>query len=157
MLTRKAKYFLSFSAAVPLLFAAACTDNNVFGPRDVIGTYELVEWAGETNFPIQFNLGPGTDPDLPNGGTYVVTGGTLILRDDGTFTETNFVTKTPPGGTSFQSDFVSVGSYTVSGNSIQFSAPAQNGFDERFFTAPANQNQIVYLEGNPPSEFAYQR
>jgi hypothetical protein len=155
MLTRKARYFLSLSAAVPLLFAAACTDNNIFGVSDVSGTYQLVEWAGNTNFPVSITLGPNQDPDLPNGGRYVVTGGDIILREDGTFTETNFVTKTPPGGSSFESDYVSVGTYNISGNTIQFQAPAQNGFLARQFSAQANQNQVVYVENN--AEFAYQR
>jgi hypothetical protein len=154
MLTRKAKYFLSLSAAVPLLFAAACTDNNIFNPlNDAVGTYNLTIFGGAT-LPIDFTLQPGDDPDLPNGGNLRVTGGTMVLRNDGSFTETNIYIKTPPGGTSFESDFLSNGTYTVNNNgSIQFSAPAQNGFGARVFNGTVAQDRINYVEGNAAYEY----
>jgi hypothetical protein len=163
MLTRKAKYFLSLSAAVPLLFAAACTDNNVLDPRtDAVGTYNLTVFAGQTP-PIDFTLqpcsnvsctGPNDDPDLPNGGNLRVTGGSMVLRNDGSFLETNIYIKTPPGGSSFESDFVSQGTYTVSSNgTIQFSAPAQGGFGPRVFSGTVGLDRINYIEGNSAYEY----
>lgn len=154
MLTRKAKYFLSLTAAAPLLFAAACTDNNIFNPlNDSVGTYNLTIFGGAT-LPIDFTLKPGDDPDLPNGGNLRVTGGTMVLRADGTFTETNIYIKTPPGGASFESDFVSNGTFNVDNSgSIQFSAPAQNGFAPRVFNGTVAQDRINYVEGNASYEY----
>jgi hypothetical protein len=166
MLTRKAKYFLSLSAAVPLLFAAACTDNNIFDPRtDAVGTYDLTIFAGNT-LPVDFTVQPcqnvgctgaNDDPDLPNGGNLRVTGGTMVLRNDGTFLETNIYIKTPPGGSSFESDFISNGTFTVNnGGSVQFSAPAQNGFGPRVFNGTISQDgRINYTEGQ--SQYEYRR
>jgi hypothetical protein len=155
MLTKRSKYFLSLAAATPLLFAAACTDNNIFGPQDVVGTYQLTIYAGRS-VPVQFTVTPAdNDPDLPNGGTWNVQGGNLVLRSDGTFTETNFITKTPFNGSSFRSDFISDGDFSLNGNSIQFSAPAQGNFSPRFFTGTIDEidGRISFDEGGQIFEY----
>ena len=155
MLTKRTKYFLSLAAATPLLFAAACTDNNIFGPQNVVGTYQLTIYAGAT-LPVTITFNPGVDSELPNGGTWRVTDGNLVLRSDGSFTETNFITKTPfGGGSSFRSDFISNGTFSVSGNSIQFSAPAQGNFGSRFFSGTIDDidGRITFTEGNDTFEY----
>lgn len=155
MLTRKAKLLLSLTAATPLLFAA-CTDNTLTGPDDVAGTYQLTLFAGNPIPPaLQFSVDPGEDADLPNGGTVIVNSGTIVLNDDGTFIETNNFTKIPPGGQSFNSNFVSTGTFTVSGTALNLFAPQQNGFSARNLSGTFRLDTITYLEGG--FEYEYQR
>ena len=157
MLTKRSKYFLSLAAAAPLLFAAACTDNNIFGPQNVVGTYQLTIYGGAT-LPVTLTVNPGSDPELPNGGTWRITDGTMNLRSDGTFTETNVITKTPfNGGSSFRSDFISDGDFSLNGNSIQFSAPAQGNFNSRFFSGTIDEvdGRLTYTEDG--FNFEYRR
>jgi hypothetical protein len=121
MLTKKAKLLLSLTAAVPLLFAA-CTDNGIFNPLDdAAGTYQLTVYKG-ASIPHTYTVQPG-DPVwsgvMPNGGSYSVDDGNLVLRSDGSFTETNNYTITPAGSSSQPSYFVSQGSWNVSGTQLQ--------------------------------------
>ena len=151
MLTRKTKLLLSLTAAIPLLLAA-CTDNGIFDPNeDVAGTYQLTVFANGS-VPRLFTVGAGQDEEIPNGGTVRIDDGTLVLRADGTFTEINNFTKTPPGEQSFQSDFVSIGTFTVNGTRITLSAPQQSGFAPRFLDGTVEFDTISYLEGG----FAYE-
>ena len=156
MLTKRSKYFLSLAAATPLLFAG-CSDNNVFGPQNVVGSYQLTIYGGAT-LPVTITVNPGSDPELPNGGTWRITDGTMNLRSDGTFTETNIITKTPfNSNSSFRSDFISDGNYSLNGNSIQFSAPAQGNFNSRFFSGTIDEidGRLTYVEDN--FNFEYRR
>ena|SRR5687767_6423032 len=152
MLTRKTKLLLSLTAAIPLLFAA-CTDNGIFDPNeDVVGTYQLTVFAGAT-VPWTFTVAAGQDPELPNGGTARIEDGTLVLHSDGTFTETNSFTKThATGGQSFQSDFISVGTFSVSGSQLTLQANAQNGYGPRFIDGTVEFDRVNYTEGG----FAYE-
>lgn len=151
MITRKAKLLLSLTAAIPLLFAA-CTDNGIFDPNDdVAGTYQLTVFAGAT-VPWTFTVAAGQDPELPNGGQARIDDGTLVLQSNGTFTETNNFTKTPPNGQSFQSDFVSVGTFSVSGSQLTLQANAQNGYGARFVDGTVEFDRVNYVEGG----FAYE-
>jgi hypothetical protein len=155
MLTRHVNKLLSVTA---VMLVAACTDNNILNPlSDVAGRYQLTIFAGAT-VPIQFAVQPGEDPDLPNGGTWNVTGGTLDLRENGTFTETNFITKTPTSGSAFNANFVSVGTYSVGGSTIQFDAPQQNGLAPRSFDGVVSQDRINYTEYDPGTgqQFSYE-
>jgi hypothetical protein len=156
MLTKRSKYFLSLAAATPLLFAAACTDNNIFGPQNIAGTYQLTIYGGAT-LPVTITVNPGQDSDLPNGGTWRITDGNMTLRSDGTFTETNIITKTPFNGSSFRSDFISDGDFDLNGNSIQFSAPAQGNFPSRFFSGTIDEidGRLTYTEDG--FNFEYRR
>lgn len=151
MLTRKSKLLLSLTAAIPLLFAA-CTDNGIFDPNvDVAGTYQLTVFANGS-VPRTFTVAAGQDPELPNGGTARIDAGTLVLNANGTFTETNNFTKTPTGGQSFLSDFVSVGTFSVQGNQLTLQANAQNGFSARFIDGTVEFDTVSYVEGG----FAYE-
>jgi len=155
MLTKQSRLLLALTVATPLVFAA-CTDNNILGPGDVAGTYDLTVYANQ-NFQgsLQFFVNPGDDNDLPNGGTVIVNSGTLELDSDGSFTETNNFTKTPPGGGSFNTNFVSIGTFSVSGSSIHLFAPDQNGFSERNLSGTVTGNTVSYFEGGV--EYEYQR
>ena len=151
MLTRKTKLLLSLTAAIPLLLAA-CTDHGIFDPNeDVVGTYQLTVFANGS-VPRLFTVAAGQDPELPNGGTARIDDGTLVLHTDGTFTETNNFTKTPTGGQSFLSDFISVGTFSVSGNQLTLQANAQNGYGPRFIDGTVEFDTISYVEGG----FAYE-
>lgn len=156
MLTKRSKYFLSLAAATPMLFATGCSDNNIFGPQDVVGTYQLTIYAGGT-VPRTITFQPGDDPEMQNGGTWRISSGSLVLRSDGTFTETNIITKTPFNGSSFRADFISEGNYDVQGDFIQFSAPAQNGFPSRFFSGTIDEvdGRVSFSEGG--DDFEYRR
>jgi hypothetical protein len=147
MLTKRARLFLALSATTPLMFGA-CSDQKILSAvGDVSGTYNLTVFANQT-VPATFTLVAGDDSELPNGGTVLVDDGTLVLAGDGTFVETNHFTKTATGSTSsFPSSFVSVGTYTVSGNTILLSAPAQNGFAARSVSGSVSMTTVAYLEG----------
>jgi hypothetical protein len=111
------------------VMAAACTDNSIFNPvTDAEGTYTLTVYAGKS-MPATYTIQPnGT---YPNGATFVVNNGTLVLDADGTFTETNNYTTTPNGGTGVPSSFVSSGTWTLNGTQFSLFAPPQNNFPAR--------------------------
>jgi hypothetical protein len=110
---RQTKKLLLSLFAVTLV--AACTDNGVFNPlSDASGTYTLTVYQGKSI--------PATFP------TFVVTSGTLVLRNNGTFTESNNYTANSSGQTS---QFVSQGTWTLNGTSLSLVAPAQNGDNPR--------------------------
>lgn len=153
MLTKQSRLLLALTVATPLVFAG-CTDNNILGPGDVAGTYDLTVYS-DHGVPFQFFENPGEDSDLPNGGTVIVNSGTLFLDSDGSFVETNNFTKTPTGGGSFNTNFVSIGTFSVNGSNIQLFAPDQNGFSERNLSGTVTGNTVSYFEGG--AEFRYQR
>ncbi|MEO8909213.1 MAG: hypothetical protein ABI408_03175 [Gemmatimonadaceae bacterium] len=158
MFTRNARLFLALTAAMPLLFAA-CKDNNLVTPGNVVGTYNLTLFRGKTPPVVDTYQASDSSSDFPNGGTATWTDGTLTLRSDGTFTEINSVTVAPTGAASHQSAFTSVGTYTSSGGTIVFSAPAQNTSGARNFTGTVTVNSITYQESNGVGfdSFKYQR
>lgn len=152
MLTRKAKLLLSLTAATPLLFAA-CTDNSIFNPQnEAAGTYQLTVYAGRS-VPATYTIQPGDPnyPQYPDGATFVVSGGTLVLNTNGTFTETNNYVFTQTGGASENRAFVSSGTWTLSGSDFTLSAPPQNNNAARnvfgTWTVDANDIETInYLE-----------
>ena len=150
---RQTKRLLSLTTV--LLFAA-CTDNSITNPlNDVSGTYQLTVFANHS-LPYTFTVNAGTDPELPNGGTARANDGTMVLHENGTFVETNNFTKTPPGGGSFPSSFVSTGTYTVnSAGDITFDAPPQNGYQARFLSGNWEFDTISYVESG--LNFEYRR
>jgi hypothetical protein len=144
MLTRKAKLFLSLTAAVPLLFAAACTDNGIFNPlADAAGTYQLTVYAGKSltaHYVIQPN-----DPDypsMPNGGTLDVTDGSLVLNSNGTYTEINNYIVTPSGQSSVNQFFRDQGTWDLNGTDLTLSSQQAN----RFVTGTLDVDTINYQE-----------
>jgi hypothetical protein len=127
MLTGKSRLLLGLTAAIPLLFAA-CTDNSIFNPMaDAAGTYQLTVYAGKS-MPASYQIQAGDPnfPQLPNGGTFVVTSGNLILNSNGTFIETNNYSCTATGGGTTTSNFVSSGTWTLNGTIFSFSDPARS-------------------------------
>ena len=144
MLTRKAKLFLSLTAAVPLLFAVACTDNGIFNPlADAAGTYQLTVYAGKSltaHYVIQPN-----DPDypsMPNGGTLDVTDGSLVLNSNGTYTEIHNYIVTPSGQSSVNQFFRDQGTWDLNGTDLTLSSQQAN----RFVTGTLDVDTINYQE-----------
>jgi len=145
MLTKKSRLFLGLTAAAPLLFAA-CTDNSIFNPMaDAAGTYQLTVYAGRTP-PATYTIQPN-DPTYgsiaPNGGTLVVTSGSLVLSNDGTFVETNNYTITPSGGSAQQYQYRSSGTWTINGTSFSLSDPSRNRQVTGTLEADLNNNLTV--------------
>lgn len=127
MLTRKSRLLLGLTAAIPLLLAG-CTDNSIFNPMaDAAGTYQLTVYAGKS-MPATYQVQAGFPncPQLPNGGTFVVTSGDLILNNNGTFIETNNYSCTATGGATTTSNFVSSGTWTLNGTIFSLSDPARS-------------------------------
>jgi hypothetical protein len=150
---RQTKRLLSLTAV--LLFAA-CTDNSITNPlNDVAGTYQLTVFANHS-LPYTYTVSAGQDSELPNGGTVRATDGTLVMHENGTFIETNNFIKTPIGGSSFSSAFVSTGTYTVnSAGDLTLSAPQQNGYQARFLSGIWDFDTISYVEND--LNFEYRR
>jgi hypothetical protein len=151
MLTRKAKLLLSLTAATPLLFAVACTDNGIFNPlADAAGTYQLTVYAGKT-LPAHYVIQPGDPnyPSYPNGATFDVVDGSLVLNSNGTYTETNNYVITPTGGQSQTSYFISQGTWTLNGTDLTLSSQAEG----RFVTGTLDVDTINYQESNGTGGF----
>ena len=153
MLTRKAKLFLSLTAAAPLLFAAACTDNGIFNPlADAAGTYQLTVYAGKTltaHYVIQPN--DPNYPSLPNGGTLDVTDGTLELNTNGTYLEINNYVITPSDRPVVNSFFRSQGVWTMNvNNEVTLSSQVENRFVQATWTVDdVNAKETInYQEAN---------
>jgi hypothetical protein len=158
MLSKNARLVLALTAATPLLFAA-CKDNNLVTPGNVVGTYQLTLFRGLVPPVVDTYQASDNINGFPNGGTATWTDGTLVLNANGTFTEIDNVTLSPTGGTPGQSAFSSVGTYRLSGNSIIFTAPPQDQLGARNFTGTATVNSITYQESNGSSfdSFQYSR
>lgn len=160
MLTRKAKLFLSLTAATPLVFAA-CTDNSIFNPMvDASGTYQLTVYAGKS-IPANYTIQPGDPnyPNYPNGATFSVTGGNMLLNSNGTFIETNYYTTTPTGQASQNTSFVSTGTWTLNGINLTIYAPPQNNRGARNASGTLDVNTVNYQEddGTGIQSFEYKR
>ena len=165
MLTRKSRLLLTFAVA-PLL-VAACTDNTGVNPlNDADGTYRLTVYDGRS-VPTTYTINPGDPnyPEYPNGATFVVTGGTMVLFSNGTFTETNNYVFTPTGQPAENQSFVNNGTWTLDGEDFHFTAPAQGNTGPRniFGTITENVNGdlvINYQESNGSgalTPYEYQR
>jgi hypothetical protein len=150
MLTGKSRLLLGLTAAAPLFFAA-CTDNSILNPMaNAAGTYQLTVYAGRTP-PATYTIQPN-DPTYgsiaPNGGTLVVTDGSLVLNNDGTFVETNNYTVTPYSGSASQYQFVSSGTWTLNGTTFTLSDPSRNRQVIGTLQADLNNNLTVNYSEN---------
>jgi hypothetical protein len=130
MLTKRSRLLLTLTAATPLLFAA-CTDNGIFNPlSNAAGTYQLTVYAGKS-MQASFTIQPGDPafPEAPNGGTLLITDGTLVLQNNGTFVETNNYVITPSGQSGTAHQFVSSGTWTLNGTTFTLNDPTLSRFD----------------------------
>jgi len=144
MLTKKSRLLLTLTAATPLFFAA-CTDNGIFNPlNNASGTYQLTVYAGKT-IPATFTIQPNDPqfPEAPNGGTLVVTDGTLVLQNNGSFVETNNYTITPSGQNGIAHQFVANGTWTLNGTTFTLNDQANQRFDTGTLDTDANGRLTV--------------
>jgi hypothetical protein len=157
MLTRKARLLLSLTAATPLLFAA-CHDYGILDPRaDAAGTYELTVFAGHSMPNATVNY-PPNDPNFDSrGGSLVATDGTLVLNQNGTFTETNHIIVNVNGAGSTNSIFTSSGTWTVNGDVFTLSDPNKNRQVSGELALNFDNNYAVsYLENGTGSVQPYE-
>lgn len=154
---RHSKKLLS---VIAVMLIAACTDNSITNPYgNVSGTYQLTVFAGRS-LPATYTYQAGQIQALPNGGTIQWTDGTMDLRSNGTFIETNNYLITPNGGQTTSGSFISTGTFTVSGSSFSLSAPAQNQTSQRYATGTIQFDTINYDEDNgdgTTSSYEYKR
>ena len=149
---RQSKRLLSL---IGILLIAACTDNGIFNPlNNAAGNYTLTVYAGKT-LPATYTIQPGDPnyPSIPNGGTYVITDGQFILRNDGSFTEINDYVITPNGGSAQSGTVQFTGTWTLNSTDLTLFKPAQNGFpaltDTGTITEDANGRLTInYSEDN---------
>jgi len=147
---RHAKKLVSLTAVMLL---AACTDYGVTNPMtDASGNYQLTVYAGKT-LPATYTIQPNDPqyPGYPNGATFVVTGGFMTLRSDGSFVETNDYRITPTGQSTQTSNITRSGTWSLYGTDLTLDLPAQNGnqaiHDTGTLTVDANGAYTVnYLE-----------
>ena len=150
---RQTKRLLTLLAVILI---AACTDNGIFNPLDnASGTYTLTVYAGRS-IPATYVIQAGDPnyPNYPNGATFVVTGGTMVLNSNGTFTETNNYQTTPTGGSAVPSQFVSTGTWTLNGTTFSLFAPAQNGNAARNVsgTLDTDANGVLTVNYQEPNQ-----
>ena len=158
MLTKKSRLLLTLTAATPLLFAA-CTDNGIFNPlQDASGTYQLTVYAGKT-IPATFIIQAGDPafPEAPNGGTLVITDGTLVLQNSGAFVETNNYTITPTGQSGQAHQFVSSGTWSLNGTTFTLNDQTNQRFDSGTLDTDANGRLTVnFTENASNGVFAFE-
>jgi hypothetical protein len=147
-------------SVIAVMLIAACTDNSITNPYgNVSGTYQLTVFAGRS-LPATYTYQAGQIAALPNGGTIQWTDGTMDLRSNGTFVETNNYIVSPVGAQSYSDSFISTGTYTVNGINFTLSAPAQNQTAQRYATGTIQFDTINYDEDNgngTTSSYEYKR
>ena len=149
---RHTKKLLGLTAVVLL---GACTDNGITNPfNDAAGTYQLTVYAGKS-IPANYVIQPGDQnyPQYPNGATFSVTGGVIVLNSNGTFVETNDYTFTQTGGSPVNTNFVSTGTWTINGNMFVLNAPFQNNNSARHAEGTLQLDTINYREDNGAGGF----
>lgn len=147
---RQTKRLLS---VMSVMLIAACADNSLTGLYgDAAGTYDLTVYQGRSP-GFQYRIDPGNPnyPEAPNGGTLVVTDGTIELQSNGTFYETNNYHITPTGGSPISRVYSRYGNWTVTGNDLTLDIPVQSGVDVAFrdfgtLTVDANGRYTVNYE-----------
>ncbi|MGI8619597.1 MAG: hypothetical protein ACR2L6_11015 [Gemmatimonadaceae bacterium] len=109
----------SVAGAFALLFFAACGESSVTDPYQNAAGVFLLQSIDGRNLPALITSSP-TDGDLR------VTTGSLFLSSDRRFQETLTVSLLPPGGAPAQNGTaVATGTYTLVGDSLEFSIDAR--------------------------------
>jgi len=144
MLTKSVRRILGVAAMAPL-FLTAC-DSNPFDPDNETGTYQMT-FYDSVGMPATFNCPPG-QCGLANGGTLRVNSGSLVLRNDGTFTETNRFTSNETGVGANSYTLTWHGTYEYDGFNLSLYVPPQGNQQERFVDAELDEefDTISYVE-----------
>jgi len=142
MLTRQRRLAITLFAAAPLLLAS-CSDS-IGNGSGVVGSYALTVFAGE-NVPASFSIDNFRSVDVFNG--------TLVLREDGSFTESTSVRFNQAGQPSIGDLLVTVGTYRTDGANIVLDVPAQSGFPATSLQGTIRQGVLTYIQGFDTYEY----
>lgn len=105
-------------AGLALLFFAACGESSVIDPyRDAAGVFLLQSIAGDEL--------PAVITSTPTDGEIQVTTGSLFLSSDRRFQETLTLRMEPPDAPARTGTAVASGTYTLVGDSLEFSIDAR--------------------------------
>jgi len=145
MLTRHRRLAVTLFAAAPLLLAG-CSDS-IGNGSGVVGTYNLTVFAGE-NIPANFFIDNFTNVD--------VFSGSLVLREDRSFTESTSVRFNEAGQPSITDLLVTIGTYSTDGSNIILNVPAQSGFPATSLQGTIRRGVITYIQGFDTYEYRRQ-
>lgn len=125
-------------AAAALLVVAACSESSVTDPyQDAAGVFLLQSIAGEQL--------PAVITSSSTEGVVRVTTGSLFLSADRRFQETLTVTLEPPGSAAPQNGAaVATGTYTVVGDSVEFSIDARGSTPASTMQATLRGDTLSY-------------
>lgn len=126
------------AAAAALLSVSACGESSVTDPyQEAAGVFLLQSIAGQ---PL-----PAVITSSPTEGEVRVTTGSLFLSADRRFQETLTVTLQPPGGAAPQNGTaVASGTYTVVGDSVEFSIDARGSTPASTMQATLRGDTLSY-------------
>ncbi len=116
-----------------LLPLAACRDGT--GPSRIDGTYTLVSINTQA-LPVTIFAS--------NAGRVDITGSTLELRSDLTYTETINRHLVPAGAAADSDVLIEKGSYTVAGNTVTFTQLTDDGRRGFSYTGTVEGNSLTY-------------
>lgn len=142
MLTRHRRLAVMLFAAAPLLLAG-CTDSTG-NDSGVVGSYALTVFASR-NVPASFSIDNFRSVD--------VFSGSLVLREDGSFTETTSVRFNQAGQPSVGDLLVTVGTFVTSGSNIILNVPAQSGLPATSLQGTIRQGVLTYIQGFDTYEY----
>jgi hypothetical protein len=120
-----------------LLATAACGDDSPTGSSqsNVTGTYNLLT-VNAVAPPASVYQGPEGRVDI--------TGGSMVLRADKSYTETITFRVQPTGGPAVNDQAIENGTYVQNGQTIQFTVPAQAGEPAFSYQGTVNSGTLSY-------------
>lgn len=130
--------FLRLAAVTAVMFSGACGESGVTDPyQDAAGVFLLQSIDGQTL--------PAVITSSTAAGEVRVTTGSLFLSSDRRFQETLTVTVDPPGDAPVQNGTaVASGSYTVVGDSVEFSIDARGSTPASKMQATLRGDSLSY-------------
>lgn len=127
----------SVAGVVALLFVAACGESSVTDPYQEAAGVFLLESIGGQKVPAVIT-------SSPTEGSVEVTTGSLFLASDRRFQETLTVRVTPPSAAPQNGTAVASGTYTVVGDSVEFSIAARGSNPARTMQATLRGDTLAY-------------
>ncbi len=125
------------AAAAGLLWLSGCGESSVTDPyQEAAGVFLLQSIAGEQL--------PAVITSSPTEGVVRVTTGSLFLSADRRFQETLTVTLEPPGEAPRNGAAVATGTYTVVGDSVEFSIDARGSAAASTVQATLRGDTLTY-------------
>lgn len=129
-------------ALAVIVAVAACKAPIGPGPATIAGTYELQTIKGEA-LPWTFARHPNGSPSEE------FTGGSIVLRTDSTFTWTTNARVTSSSGTVTQMDNTLAGTFSKSGDALDFTIPGISGNFPVAVTLDGNTLTLMYDIASP--------